>query len=215
MLHADADSQSRPSMVVRGTLGYGMDVARFAEATQAIPFAVLHRAFLVFIPPPPSRILDVGAGIGRDASVLAAMGHTVVAVEPTPAFLATARRLYDAPGIQWVHDALPELASLRHDGEWFDFVLASAMWHHLDGGEQEASLARIATMLRPGGVVALSLRHGPAGVGTHVFPTDGQATIRTAKRFGLRPVLQVPPQPSLLPNKPDVTWTRLVFEKRA
>jgi len=208
------DGDFHNAIGIKGAAGYAAVVERFVEATEAIAFSQLHEAFLPFIPARPSQVLDVGAGTGRDAAVLAAMGHEVVAVEPTPAFLAAARRLYDAPNICCVSDALPELSSLGPSTERFDFVLASAMWHHLDAAEQDASLTRIATMLKAGGVFALSLRHGPAGVGTHVFPTDGLATIRTAEHVGLTPVLYKLRQPSMMPGKPDVTWTRLVFEKR-
>lgn len=198
---------------VKGTAGYGQAVERFTAATQAIPFAVLHQAFLDVIPAAPSHLLDVGAGIGRDASVLAERGHHVVAVEPTKAFLDVARRLYDAPRIQWVNDSLPTLAKLGPLAGHFDFVLASAMWHHLHPAEQQAAMQRIAGLICSGGIFALSLRHGPAGAGRHVFPTCGQRTIEEADACGLVCIRHLSHQPSLMAGKEGVTWTRLVLEK--
>ena len=49
------------------------------------------------IPATPSRVLDVGAGTGRDAAALAALGHSVVAVEPTPELRAHGQRCTAKP----------------------------------------------------------------------------------------------------------------------
>lgn len=198
---------------VPGTTGYAVATEQFIEATIAIDFKELYRSFLEYIPAAPGRVLDVGAGIGRDASVFAAMGHTVVAVEPTAEFRAAAKRLFSSPKITWVDDSLPLLSALGDQPAQFDFVLASGVWHHLNQLEQQSAIARIATLLRPQGVFALSLRHGPAGVGTHVFSTDGQQTIADAAACGLKVVLDLPNQPSLMQGKEAVTWTKLVFVK--
>ncbi|NKB70943.1 MAG: methyltransferase domain-containing protein [Candidatus Latescibacteria bacterium] len=198
---------------VEGTKGYAEATERFIEATAAINFKELHQDFIGFIPTKPGRVLDVGAGIGRDAAVFAGMGHAVVAVEPTADFRVAARRLYDSPNIAWVDDALPMLAGLGRQADQFDFVLASAVWHHLDHVEQEDAMQRIFELVCPEGVFALSLRHGPSGVGTHVFPTHGQQTVDRAEACGFSTLLCRPNQPSLLKGKEEVRWTRLVFVK--
>lgn len=196
---------------VKGTKGYSEVTERFIEATIAIDFMELHQSIIEFIPTKPGRVLDVGAGIGRDASVLSEMGHIVVAVEPTADFRAAARRLYDSPNIEWVEDSLPMLSVLGNQPDQFDFVLASGVWHHLDDAEQQSAMLRIFKLLRLCGVFALSLRHGPAGAGTHVFPTCGQRTVEYAEACGFATLLHLPNQPSLLKGKESVTWTRLVF----
>lgn len=194
----------------KGSEGYTQAVDRFVEATLQIDFEVLHAAFLAYMPDKPGRILDLGAGIGRDAYAFAEMGHSVVAVEPTWAFLEAAKRRYDSPRIQWVHGALPDLANLVGP---FEFVLASAVWHHLDDVERLQTMSNIVAWLQPQGIFAVSLRHGPAGVGTHVFPTDGAQTVAHATSVGLETLLHERCQPSLMPGKTEVTWTRLVFRK--
>lgn len=65
---------------VRGTEGYGTSVERFAAATESIDFNTLHSPYLNLIPTEPSYVLDIGVGVGRDASVLASMGHLVTGV---------------------------------------------------------------------------------------------------------------------------------------
>ena len=84
----------------------------------------------------PSRLLDIGAGSGRDAAHFAAMGHQVVAVEPVDAMREGAMRLHPSPRIEWLADTLPSLALVRARGETFDAVLATAVWMHLDESER-------------------------------------------------------------------------------
>lgn len=198
----------------KGTLGYSEAAERFTEATLSIDFETLHAPFLEFIPSKPARVLDVGAGIGRDASALAEAGHTVVAVEPCAALREASKGRFAHERISWIEDSLPDLARLGASPEPFDFVLASAVWHHLDAVEQVRAVARIARMMAPGSIFALSLRHGPPGVGTHVFPTNGRRTIAWGARYGLTRIVHLTDQASLVPRRTLVTWTKLVFRRR-
>lgn len=83
---------------VKGTEGYAAATERFVVATHGIAFQDLHQSILQFIPTDPSHVLDVGSGIGRDAAVLAEMGHTVVAVEPTREF-SRLHKVFMAPAL--------------------------------------------------------------------------------------------------------------------
>jgi len=141
------------------------------------------------------------------------MEHSVVAVEPSQELLNAGKQLYDAPAMRWLEDALPELEKLEKTSASFDFVLASGVWHHLTSKEQKAALQRISHLLAPNGIFALTLRNGPAGAGVHVFPTDGKETITDASQYGLTTLLFLENQPSLMKNKEQVTWTKLVFQK--
>ena len=198
---------------VRGTKGYIEVSDHFVNSVTSINFTELHQPFIKFIPDSPAMILDVGAGIGRDASYLAQMGYSVVAVEPVDKFISEGRKLYNSPNIEWVRDSLPLLTSLNKHDNQFAFILASAVWHHLDCQEQESAMRRIFNLLIPGGVFAVSLRHGPAGVGIQIFPTYGEQTISYATSYGLKQLLYLSNQPSLLKGKKHVTWTKLVFQK--
>lgn len=198
---------------VDGTIGYAEVVDKYFDATIEIEFERLHQDFLEYIPTKKSQILDIGAGIGRDASELAELEHEVFAVEPTKAFLEKAKMMFDSPKIKWINDALPNLKSLRGYENTFDFILASSVWHHIDPIEQEKAMNRVSGLLSDNGIFAVSLRHGPAGVGTHIHPTNGIQTIAIAKKFGLTNILHIPNQPSLMKGKKDVTWTRLVLKK--
>ncbi|MDJ1501805.1 class I SAM-dependent methyltransferase [Xanthocytophaga agilis] len=197
-----------------GTTGYATVIPKFIDATLAIDFTELHQDFLPYIPSNASRILDIGAGIGRDAFVLAQMGHSVVAVEPTHELRLVGEKLFDSKNIKWVDDSLPALSLLDDQLGLFDFILASGVWHHLNEEEQSRSMQRVAQLLIHNGIFALTLRHGPSGAGTHVFPINPKRTIQHASQLGLKPVLILENQPSLMKNKENVFWTKLVFQKQ-
>lgn len=198
---------------VEGVAGYSEVASRFCELSESIDFREIHGCILPLIPERGATVLDVGAGTGRDAAALAAMGHSVVAVEPMEQFLAAARARHRSSNIQWVSDSLPGLRALPPEPDQFDFVLCHAVWQHLSNGERAVAMARVATLLKPGGVFALGLRHGPPGAGTHYFPASIAETVALAATANLAVELRLEDQPSALPNKRHVTWTRLAFRK--
>ena len=197
---------------IKGIIGYASAAQQFIKMTLAVGFRELHRNFIEFFPESEGRVLDVGAGMGRDAAAFAEMGHSVVAVEPTNALRLAGQELFGTVNIEWIDDALPSLARLGPDHR-FDFILASGVWHHLDEDEQHSAISRIAELLSPNGIFAVSLRSGPAGVGTTVYPTSCSRTILSAESSGLKTVLCLENQPSLQPNKHNVIWTRLAFRR--
>lgn len=199
---------------IPGTIGYAQVKQQFIDATLAIDFWELHKDFVPFFPKKPSHILDVGAGIGRDAFEFSQIGHSVVAVEPSQELRNAGKQLYEAQAIQWLDDALPELKKLEKTPVSYDFVLASGVWHHLTPKEQKTALQRISLLMAPNAFFALTLRNGPAGAGLHVFPTNGKETITNALEYGLTVLLSLENQPSLMKNKTQVTWTKIVFQKQ-
>jgi SAM-dependent methyltransferase len=85
------------------------------------------------LPPPPSRVLEVGCGRGDLALALAADGYDVVAVDPK----APAGQIFRQTTIE-------ELG----DEGLFDGALASLSLHHLH--DLEVALGRVRSLLRPG-----------------------------------------------------------------
>jgi len=199
---------NRPS----GTEGYAEEAKALIRQYESTSFADVHRAVMHLIPMAPSRVLDIGAGTGRDAAGLAAMGHTVVAVEPTAELRSRASALHPSPGIEWLDDSLPDLARLHARGDSFDVVMMTAVWMHLDGGQRERAMPRVAGLLREGGVMSLTLRHGPVPPGRRMFEVSGDETARLAEAEGLRLVLRRDRQDGVS-KRPDVSWTRLAFTR--
>jgi SAM-dependent methyltransferase len=90
------------------------------------------------VPPAPARVLEVGCGKGELALELAGAGYEVVAVDPEAPEGGIFRRV-----------RLEELA----DPGPFDAVVAARSLHHV--ADLEAALDRIASFLRPDGVLVL------------------------------------------------------------
>lgn len=197
-----------------GTAGYGESVDRFIELSEAIDFSELHECLLPFLPALGGRVLDIGAGSGRDAAALSRRGFEVVAVEALPAFVSRARQVHAHLAVRWLCDSLPDLARLGGASGSFDFILCHAVWQHLDSGERKRTMQRVADLLAPSGSFALGLRHGPHGVGTHYFPARPGEAEGLASSCGLSLELRLLNQPSAIPGKVAVTWTRLVFSRR-
>lgn len=167
------------------TAGYAQEADCLVVQYESIAFADVHRDVLHLIPAAPSRVLDIGAGTGRDAAALAARGHKVTAAEPTVELRAHGQRLHRAAAIVWVADSLPDLAQLRAAPTRFDLIMLTAVWMHLDEGERQRAMPALADLLAPGGLTILSLRHGPVPAGRRMFDVSGDETIALAQAHGL------------------------------
>lgn len=197
---------------VRGTEGYAETAAVVAERFEQITFDDVHASVRHLLPAAPADVLDIGAGTGRDAAALAAMGYRVVAVEPTAELRAIGTGLHPEAAISWLDDSLPGLALITCQPQRFDAVLLTAVWMHLDRSQRTQAMPVIAHLLRPGGVVLFSVRHGPVPPGRVMYEIPAEETIAMAAASGLRPLLRLDDQPGAYGDT-GVTWTKLVFTK--
>jgi SAM-dependent methyltransferase len=195
---------------VSGTEGYAEQADALVRQYESLSFTATHQMVLHLVPAVPCRVLDIGAGTGRDAAGFAALGHDVVAAEPTAALRSRAMALHPSPRITWLDDSLPELAGLTSRGETFDVVMLTAVWMHLDAAQRQRGMPNVASLLRPGGAMIMSLRYGPVPAGRRMFAVPAEETVQLAKSAGLRLVLQRDGLPASL-GQPGVTWTRLAF----
>jgi SAM-dependent methyltransferase len=197
-----------------GTEGYADEAEALVKQYESISFAEVHKPVLHLIPGAPADVLDVGAGTGRDAAGFVAMGHRVVAVEPTAALRARAMALHPSPHIEWLDDKLPDLAHVIARGVLFDVVMMTAVWMHLDQRQRQLAMPVVASLLRPGGVMIMSLRYGPVPKGRRMFAVSVDETTLLASGRGLRLVLKYDTQDGVL-RRPGVSWSRLAFTKTA
>ena len=195
----------------RSNQGYAEEAPRLLRQYESFSFEDAHRAVSHLFPPPPARVLDIGAGTGRDAAGFAALGHRVVAVEPTAALREGAIALHPSPRIEWLDDSLPDLDIVRARGEIFDLVMLTAVWMHLDTRQRRRAMPRVAGLARPGGTAMLSLRYGPVPVGRRMFAVPPEETVELAAESGLRLVFNRPAKPVL--DNPGVSWVRLAFAR--
>jgi SAM-dependent methyltransferase len=200
--------------VVSGTEGYAEEAEDLFRRYESISGAETHKAVSHLIPAAASRILDVGAGTGRDAAWLASMGHRVVAVEPTDAMRLPAMKLHPSPLIEWLNDSLPEMALVRSRGEAFDLILLSAVWMHFDFAQRQQAMTTLAALLRTGGTLILRVRHGEAPPGRRMFEIPDRETIELAGLSGLHAILNVRTESTQAANRDaGVTWTHLAFKR--
>jgi len=199
--------------ILAGTQGYDIFTDLFIESSQALDFHEACKDFLSFLPTSPANILDIGAGAGQNAAALAKLGHKVTAIEPMPEFLSSAQTTYKDLNVKWLNDSLPELTCISPNDPYFDFVLINAVWHHLNDVEREFAATRLSTLIKPEGRCAISLRNGPAGMGTRVYPTNSDSTIQQFKAKGFNCILHLQDQPSVYRHKKDVNWSRIVLQK--
>jgi SAM-dependent methyltransferase len=137
-----------------------------------------------------ARILDVGCGTG---SLLDYLPEDVdyVGCDLNPIYIESARQRYGDRGRFFCARAGQEDAG----GDFFDFVVAKSLLHHLSDGEADGLLSRSSKVLRPGGVFFSSdpVRHEGQSVITRLLLSlDRGRSIRTpdAYRGLIRPYFQ-------------------------
>lgn len=167
------------------TIRYYSDHAEeFARLYDSLCFETAHSDWLELLPAPGSAV-DIGAGSGRDARYLARRGFQLTAVEPA----ANLRHLGEAhPSngeILWLDDSLPYLTSLHKQSRVFDLVLVSAVWMHLDPSVRKCALDTLTALLNPGGLMVITLRHGPSQDDRVMHPVTAAELEILAKTHGL------------------------------
>ncbi|MDJ1133106.1 class I SAM-dependent methyltransferase [Streptomyces iconiensis] len=100
-----------------------------------------------------ARILDYGCGYGRLTARLTEAGYArVVGVDPSRAMIE--RGLGEHPGLELVHQV--ELPLRERDGTFDAALLFAVLTCMPDDAAQHATVAELARVLRPGGVLYVS-----------------------------------------------------------
>ncbi|MFD7665732.1 class I SAM-dependent methyltransferase [Streptomyces sp. NPDC059788] len=213
---ADAGTGTARQRTAEGGPGvqpyYAQAAEALAERYESVRFETVHRSFLPLLPPAPARVADIGAGTGRDAAALAALGHDVLAVEPVRELRRAARRLHPSPAIRWLADSLPDLPRLTEEAGTFDAILLSAVWMHLDEPERPRAMRRLHDLLAPGGRLFLSLRHGPPPANRRMYDIPAPETLTLARQHGLHPLHHLDEDVDHL-GRDNIHWSSLAFEK--
>jgi SAM-dependent methyltransferase len=152
---------------------YNENSHELAQQYLSKSFEQVHQSWSQFVPAiiknPHARILDIGAGSGRDAkhfAELAVKEHgtenniQVFAVEPANLLAELGARQTTGFNVKWLTDSLPALSNITKQEVSFDLILLSAVWMHIPISERARSLRKLANLLKPGGKLVISLRHG-------------------------------------------------------
>lgn len=193
----------------------GAATPAFIATYDGLSTETIYKHVIDLFPVEASRIVDIGAGTGRDAAWFAERGHEVLVVEPVRELREAGQNLHRSTRIIWLDDRLPDLASTRsHDP--FDLVLLGGVWQHLTDDDRTASLPHLAALTAEDGRLVMSLRHGPSVGGRSTFPIDTDATITSAQDCGLKLIRRCDAESIQPGNKAmGVWWTWLAFKKVA
>lgn len=107
------------------------------------------------------RVIDLGAGPCVDSAALRGFGLDVISLDRSRQMLSVTRERYPGPRVQGDSRRLP-FRPASFDGIW-----ASASLLHLERGDLALALAGVRDILRPGGVLFMTLKEG-AGEGWEI-----------------------------------------------
>lgn len=141
---------------------YSEDAARYAERYDAVPSPVARFFHVAFVP--GSRVLELGAGSGRDLVALLAEGYEAYGVEPAQGLreFAVARRPELTGRV--FPGALPEwLPNPVEMGGPFDGVLCIAVLQHLPRAMLFDAVYAIRSLLRAHGRALIAIPAGGDG----------------------------------------------------
>jgi SAM-dependent methyltransferase len=102
--------------------------------------------------PPGAVVVDMGAGTGRFAIAAAALGFRVIAVDVSEVMLREAAHKAEGRGLELVQAGM---LTYEHHGPPADLVYSRNSLHHLPDFWKAVALRRMASMLRPGGLLRL------------------------------------------------------------
>ena len=152
---------------------YSENAKELSQQYLSKTFDEVHKSWSQFIPSiignSNARILDLGAGSGRDAkhlAELAAKTHNtknniqILAVEPAQELSIIGQDTTQSLNVKWLEDSLPSLSSVTKQEVSFDLIILSAVWMHIPPSDRARSIRKLANLLKPGGKLVISLRHG-------------------------------------------------------
>ncbi len=195
-------------MSIPGPSWYDRHAVKVVPVYEAADPASLHAWLDGLLPASAGVVADIGAGSGRDAAWFASSGHEVLAVEPSAAMREHGARLHADTRIRWLADCLPSLALTLRLGLPADVVLLGGVWQHIAPADRPRSFRKLVGLLRSGGLLAITLRHGPDdGRGMH--PVSLDELERLAREHGLV-VIRVHRSPDAL-GRASVSWTNVAL----
>jgi len=152
---------------------YNNNATNLAQQYLSQTFEKVHQNWAKLLPSilsnPNARILDLGAGSGRDAKYIADQAQEthketnniqVIAVEPAKELLKLGQRYTKGTKIRWLSDSLPELRHVIKLKTRFELILLSAVWMHVAPEERAYAIRKLACILKSGGKIVVSLRYG-------------------------------------------------------
>ena len=147
---------------------YNEEAQELADLYDSLKFEDVHQSVLDLLQEVwisdnhKHKILDIGAGSGRDARWFAKRRHEVFAVEPAKELFFKGMEGHgDLSNIHWIDDHLPKLDKIIKSKEQFDLIWLSAVWMHIPTNLREQAFRNLVKALNRGGSMMFSLKFGP------------------------------------------------------
>ena len=198
---------------------YNKNAQKLAEVYLSKTFEQVHHSWQGFLIPilnkDDARILDLGAGAGRDSKFMAESGAGknvhITAVEPAQMLSEFGKNITKHLNVNWMDDVLPDLVQVTKQEISFDLILLSAVWMHIPHSKRQRSLRKLANLLKPGGKLVISLRHGPSENDRQMFAVCSDELIQQAKEFGLTPLLVTDKVDDVI-GRDEISWQTVVLQ---
>ncbi len=188
---------------------YDSHADEVVEQYESFQAKQVHPILFHALPARPCHVLDIGSGSGRDAAALAELGHAVVAVEPSVELQKRARQRHPHVAIRWTSDHLPKLRKIRQMGLQYDVIVLSAVWMHLPPSERRNAFRRVVSLMRPGAMLYLTLRHGPLPAERGFYDVPDEEIELLAIEHGLFQAASQTHHDIL--HRPRISWTHMLF----
>ena len=189
---------------------YQKNSGKLAKIYDSMQANNVHHEWLNWIPCHGGLALDIGSGSGRDAAWLATKGFEVHAVEPVAAFRSHAEARYGKGKVEWIDDKLPELKEIGTRNYRYDFILVSAVWMHLPEEHRKRSFRKLSQLLKSGGRMVITLRHGPCEEERPMYAVPQEELLHLGNQYAL--IKLNSGMSNDKQSRPDITFSHTVFE---
>lgn len=115
---------------------------------------------------PTGKVLEIGAGTGKDATGLIAMGYDYTGTDASKGLLGIAQK--KNPGAVFKHVGVYDLDFPEHQ---FDGFWTAATLLHIPKDRIDEALQKIRTLVKPGGIGFITMK---AGAGEREDPKTGR-----------------------------------------
>jgi len=206
---------------------YNNNATELAQQYLSKTFDEVHQSWSQLLPSiiknPNARILDLGAGSGRDAKYLAELAANthneknniqILAAEPAKELSIIGQKTTQSLNVKWLEDSLPALSNVTQQEISFDLILLSAVWMHIPSSDRARSLRKLANLLKPGGKLVISLRHGQTDEERKerkMYNVCADELKQLATNVGLFIKLETPKEDDKL-GRAHVSWQTLVLQ---
>ncbi|WP_279133089.1 class I SAM-dependent methyltransferase [Photobacterium phosphoreum] len=196
---------------------YHQNAEFLTEQYQSLTFEQVHHSWQAHWPlaseSDTPKVLDIGAGTGRDAMWFAQHHCDVYAIEPATALREFGEKYTQqyVDKITWLDDQLPELKSIIELGVRFDYILLSAIWMHIAPNIRARCFRKLANLLAANGKLVISLRYGDFNDTRVTYPVSVVELEQLAKEHALQ-VNTVSPLDTDELGRSGVQWQTVVMQ---